>query len=58
MVIECPFAAGLVKMNHSLRREDCQHIVTDKFLCLVTDCALGTDVCQQDSLLIPFNSFI
>ena len=32
--------------NFGQGREDCQHLVIDEFLCMVTGCALGTDVCH------------
>ena len=35
-----------VKTNLGLDLEDCQHAVTDEFLCMKAGCALGTDVCQ------------
>ena len=36
----------LLKANLGLLREDCQHAVTDEFLCMVAGCALGADVCH------------
>ena len=33
-------------MNLDLSREDCQDEVIDEVLCMVTGCALGTDVCH------------
>ena len=33
-------------VNLGLGRKDCQHTVIDEFLCMVTDYALGTDVCH------------
>ena len=35
-----------LKVNLSLGQEDCQHAVIGEFLCMVTGCALGTDVCH------------
>ena len=35
-----------LKTNLGLGQKDCQHIVIDEFLCMVTGCALGTDVCN------------
>ena len=35
-----------LKVNLGLGREYCQHAVIDEFLCMVTGCALGTDVCH------------
>ena len=35
-----------LKGNYGLGREDCQQAVTDEFLCIVTGCVLGTDVCH------------
>ena len=35
-----------LKVDLSLAGEDCQHAVTDVALCMVTGCALGTDVCH------------
>ena len=35
-----------LKANLGLGQEGYQHAVIDEFLCMVTDCALGTDVCQ------------
>ena len=35
---------GYLKTSLGLGREDCQHTVIDEFLCMVADCALGTDV--------------
>ena len=36
----------LLKVNLGLGREDCQRALIDEFLCMVTGCALGTDVCH------------
>ena len=36
-----------LKGNFGLGREGGQQAVTDKFLCIVTGCVLGTDVCQS-----------
>ena len=33
-------------MNLGLGWEDCQHAEIDEFLCMVTGCALETDVCH------------
>ena len=38
-----------LKTNLGLGQKDCQHIVIDEFLCMVTGCALGTDVCHSMS---------
>ena len=35
-----------LKINLGLGWEDCQHIMVDEFLCMVTGCALVTDVCH------------
>ena len=35
-----------LKVDLGLAGEDCQHAVTDESLCMVTGCALGTDVCH------------
>ena len=35
-----------LKANLGLGREDCQHAVIDEFLCMVTGCALETDLCH------------
>ena len=35
---------GARKANLGLGRENCQHAVIDEFLCLVSGCALGTDI--------------
>ena len=37
---------ALLKVELSLAGEDCQHAVTDEALCMVTGCAVGTDVCH------------
>ena len=35
------------KQGHlGLLWKDCQHVVIDKFLCMVAGCVLGTDVCH------------
>ena len=35
-----------LKVDLGLAGEDCQHAVIDESLCMVTGCALGTDVCH------------
>ena len=35
----------LLKDPLGLQCEDYQHVVVDKFLCMVAGCAFGTDVC-------------
>ena len=37
---------GRLKANFGLGQEDCQYAVIDEFLCMVTGCALETDVCH------------
>ena len=37
---------AVLKVNLGLGREDCQQAVIDEFLCMVTCCALRTDVCH------------
>ena len=32
--------------HHSLAGQDCQHLVIDEFLCMVSGCASETDVCH------------
>ena len=39
--IACP-----LKTHCGLAGPDCQHVVIDEFLCMVSGCALETDVCQ------------
>ena len=39
--------SGCEKQFHcGLACPDCQHVVTDEFLCMVSGCALETDVCH------------
>ena len=42
----CWSCVEVLKTHRGLAGPDCQHIVIDEFLCMVSGCALETDACH------------
>ena len=49
--LSCGHTSVFLTKNLGLGRPDCQHTVINEFLCVVTGCALGTDICHLNRCL-------